>query len=33
MIEAKVVHLFQCLSMVDKEFYDELIERILKLIK
>jgi Fe-S cluster assembly scaffold protein SufB len=33
MIEAKVVHLFQCLSMVDKEFYDSLIERILQKIE
>ena len=33
MIEAKVVHLFQCLSMVDREFYDSLIERVLEKIE
>jgi Fe-S cluster assembly scaffold protein SufB len=33
MIEAKVVHLFQCLSMIDKEFYDELVERVLEKIE
>jgi Fe-S cluster assembly scaffold protein SufB len=33
MIEAKVVHLFQCLSMVDKGFYDELVQGILERVR
>jgi len=32
-IDAKVFDLFKCLSMINKEFYDELIENILKEIK
>jgi hypothetical protein len=33
MIEAKILDLFTCLTMMDKEFYDELIDDILKKIK
>jgi hypothetical protein len=33
MIEAKVVDLFNCLSMVDNDFYESLILDILKKVK
>lgn len=33
MIQAKIVDLFKCLSMINKEFYDEIIENILEKIK
>jgi len=33
MIEAKIKNLYKCLEMYDKEFYDELLDEILKKIK
>ena len=33
MINAKIFDLFKCLSMINKEFYNEIIENILKEIK
>jgi hypothetical protein len=33
MIEAKIFDLFKCLSMIDNNFFEELIERILEKIK
>jgi hypothetical protein len=33
MIEAKIKNLYKCLEMYDKEFYEEIIEKILEKIK
>jgi hypothetical protein len=33
MIEAKIIDLFSCISMLDSKFYEELIDSILEKIK
>jgi hypothetical protein len=33
MIDAKIIKLFTCLSMVDKNFYEKLVEKVIEKIK